>query len=303
MTRRVIIAGAQLGGIGRAETRPRVVARLVALLREAHGRGARVVVFPELALTTFFPRWWMDDQAEIDSYFETEMPNEATRPLFEAARDLGIGFYLGYAELTVEEGQARHYNTSILVDGTGAIVGRYRKVHLPGHADHRPDQPFQHLEKRYFDLPPDGFGVWDFAGGRFGMAICNDRRWTETYRVMALKGAEVVALGYNTPTHIPWAPAYDHLGAFHNHLVMQAGAYQNSMFVVGVAKAGREDGFDLLAGSCIAGPSGEILAMSATSDDEVFTAGCDLDQCFINRRTTFNFSEHRQVRHYGIIAE
>ena len=159
MARNVNIAGAQLGGIARNESRQRVVGRLIDLLHDAHERGAEVVVFPELALTTFFPRWWMEDQAEIDSFFETEMPNAATRPLFDAARELGVGFYLGYAELVLENGKTKHYNAAILVDRAGKIVGKYRKVHLPGHADHRPNMPYQHLEKRYFDVPPDGFGV------------------------------------------------------------------------------------------------------------------------------------------------
>jgi N-carbamoyl-D-amino-acid hydrolase len=303
MARNVNIAGAQLGGIARNESRQRVVGRLIDLLHDAHERGAEVVVFPELALTTFFPRWWMEDQAEIDSFFETEMPNAATRPLFDAARELGVGFYLGYAELVLENGKTKHYNAAILVDRAGKIVGKYRKVHLPGHADHRPNMPYQHLEKRYFDVPPDGFGVWDFAGGRVGMAICNDRRWPETYRVMALKGAEVVMLGYNTPTHIPWEPIYDHLSAFHNHLVMQAAGYQNSMYVVGVAKAGKEEGSNLLAGSCIVAPSGEIIAMASTDGDEVFIARCDLDRCLYNRKAMFNFAEHRQVQHYQNLTE
>ncbi len=303
MARFLNIAGAQLGGIARNESRQSVVSRLVALLREAHGRGAEVVVFPELALTTFFPRWWMEDQAEIDSFFEKEMPNAATQPLFDAAKALGVGFYLGYAELAVQAGKTRHYNTAILVDRSGAIVGKYRKVHLPGHADHRPHMPYQHLEKLYFDVGDIGFGTWDYAGGKFGMAICNDRRWPETYRVMALKGAEVVVLGYNTPTHIPWEPVYDHLSAFHNHLVMQAAGYQNSMYVVGVAKAGMEEGSNLLAGSCIVAPSGEIIALAQTAGDEVLVAKCDLDICLYNRKAMFNFAEHRQVQHYAKITE
>ena len=303
MARFLTIAGAQMGGIARDEPRPRVVARLIALLRDAHGRGAELVVFPELTLTTFFPRWWMEDQAEIDSFFETEMPNAAVQPLFDVARDLKVGFYLGYAELTEEAGKPRHYNTAILVGRSGTIIGKYRKVHLPGHADHRPHMPYQHLEKRYFDVPPDGFGVWDFAPGKMGMAICNDRRWPETYRVMALKGAEVVMLGYNTPTHIPWEPIYDHLSAFHNHLVMQAAGYQNAMFVVGVAKAGKEEGSYLLGGSCIVAPSGEIVALASTDGDEAIVARCDLDLCQYNRKALFNFAEHRQVQHYQIITE
>lgn len=302
MPRYINIAGAQLGPISRDEPRQQVVARMVEMLREAKGRGAKVVVFPELALTTFFPRWWMEDQDEIDSFFEREMPNAATMPLFDTARELEVGFYLGYAELANENGKKKHYNTSILVGRDGNIIGKYRKVHLPGHADHRPHMPFQHLEKYYFDVPPDGFNSWDAFGGRFGMCICNDRRWPETYRVMALQGAEVVLLGYNTPTHIPWEPVYDHLTGFHNHLCMQAGAYQNSMYVVGVAKAGMEEGCALLAGSCIVAPSGEIIAMATTADDEVFNAKCDLDICAYNRRSLFNFAEHRQVQHYEMIT-
>ena len=303
MARYLNIAGAQLGGIARNESREHVVSRMIELLRESKSRGAEVVVFPELALTTFFPRWWMEDKADVDTFFEREMPNAATRPLFEAAKSLGVGMYFGYAELAEDKGVDKHFNTSILVDRAGAIIAKYRKVHLPGHADHRPHMPYQHLEKLYFDVGDLGFGSWDFAGGKFGMAICNDRRWPETYRVMALQGAEVVVLGYNTPTHIPWEPVYDHLSAFHNHLCMQAGAYQNSMYVVGVAKAGAEEGSNLLAGSCIIAPSGEIIAMASTSGDEAFVAKCDLDICLHNRKAMFNFAQHRQVQHYKLITE
>ncbi len=122
---------------------------------------------------------------------------------------LGLGFYLGYAELTHEQGATRHFNTSILVDQAGRIVGKYRKIHLPGHAEHEPWRPFQHLEKRYFEVGNLGFGVWRAFGGIIGMCICNDRRWPETYRVMGLQGVEMVLLGYNTPVHNPPAPEQD----------------------------------------------------------------------------------------------
>ena len=72
----------------------------------------------------------------MDHWFEMEMPNQATRPLFDRARDHGIGFCLGYAEIAEENGAVHHYNTSILVDKSGTVVGKYRKVHLPGHADY-----------------------------------------------------------------------------------------------------------------------------------------------------------------------
>ena len=168
MSRFLTIAGAQLGPIAREETRSEVVARMTALLQQAKNRGCDLVVFPELALTTFFPRWWFDDDAGMDTFFEREMPSDATQPLFNKAKALGLGFYLGYAELVGE----RHYNTSILVDGSGNIIGKYRKVHLPGHDDNRPDLAFQHLEKRYFDVGDIGFPVWRTMGGVLGMMIC-----------------------------------------------------------------------------------------------------------------------------------
>ena len=191
------------------------MARLTALMRQARANGCDVIVYPELALTTFFPRWYFEDQAEIDGFFEREMPGPDTQPLFDLGRELGIGFCLGYAELVVEAGITRRYNTSILVDKSGEIVLKYRKVHLPGHAEHEPWREFQHLEKRYFE-PGSGFGVVDAFGGVMGMAICNDRRWSETYRVMGLQGVELVMIGYNTPVHNPPAPEHDDLSLFHN---------------------------------------------------------------------------------------
>ena len=244
----------------------------------------------------------MPDQAEVDAFFERYMPGPETRPLFELARELSIGFYLGYAELTVEDGVARHYNTSIIVDKSGAIVGKYRKVHLPGHTEHEPWREFQHLEKRYFE-PGRDFPVFNAFGGVFGMAICNDRRWPETYREMGLQGVEMILIGYNTPVHNPPAPEHDDLSLFHNQLVMQAGAYQNGTWVVGVAKGGMEEGVDQIGGSCIVAPSGEIVAACTTKGDELALARCDLDLCNSFKETTFNFDVHRQPEAYRRIVE
>jgi N-carbamoyl-D-amino-acid hydrolase len=303
MARTITVGAAQLGPIGREESRPEVVERLVAHLHEAHRRACDLVVFPELALTTFFPRWWFADQAEIDAFFEREMPSAETRPLFEEASRLGLAFCLGYAEIVEEGTRTRRFNTSILVDRRGRIVGRYRKVHLPGHREHEPERPFQHLEKRYFEPGDLGFPVFETLGGRLGMCICNDRRWPETFRVLGLQGVEMVVLGYNTPRHYPPVPQHDHLNDFHNHLVMQAGAYQNGTWVVGVAKAGREEGCDLIGGSCIIAPTGEIVALASTLEDELIVAACDLDRCREIKQHIFNFALHREPQHYRLIAE
>lgn len=302
MARNIVVGAAQLGPIAREEPRSSAIARMITLMRQASEKGVELVVFPELALTTFFPRWFMPDQVDIDAFFETSMPGPQTEPLFEAAREMGIGFYLGYAELVREEGQMRHFNTSILVDKQGEIVGKYRKVHLPGHREQESWRPFQHLEKRYFKTGNLGFPVFNAFGGTLGMCLCNDRRWPETFRVMGLQQAELVMLGYNTPVHYPPAPEHDHLQDFHNHLVMQAGAYQNGTWVVGVAKAGCEEGCDLIGGTCIIAPTGEIVAQCRTLGDELIVQTCDLDRCREIQTNIFDFAQHREPDSYQLIT-
>jgi predicted amidohydrolase len=303
MPRIITVGAAQLGPIARNETRARVVRRLLDLMHEAHDRRCDLVVYPELALTTFFPRWNVTDRAEVDSFFERSMPSDSTKPLFDEAAQLEIGFHLGYAELAAEDGTVRRFNTSILVDRSGRIVGKYRKIHLPGTAEPVPGRPGQHLEKRYFDVGNLGFRVWRAFGGIMGLCICNDRRWPETYRVMGLQGVEMILLGYNSPVGLGDSFELDALEPFHNHLVMQAGAYQNATWVVGVAKCGLEEGFHMIGQSAIIAPSGEVVAMCTTLDDELIVHRCDLDLGRPYREDIFNFAAHRRPEHYRRIVE
>ncbi len=308
MSRVVRVAAAQLGPIARSESRGQVVDRLISLLHKAHSFGATLVVYPECALTTFFPRWVFDDPAEAEPFFEREMPNSDVQPLFDEARRIGIGFCLGYAELTQEDGRKRRFNTCILVDGRGEVVGKYRKVHIPGLAHADPDGCATNFEKRYFENGNLGFPVFRAFGGIMGMCICNDRRWPETYRVMGLQGAELIMVGYNTGStrmviegnQRVMEPA--HLSTEHNMLVMRAGAYQNCCWVVGVAKAGAEEGSDFLGDTCIIAPTGDVVAKAMGLGDEVIVADCDLSAGDYNRRSMFNFEVNRQLQHYGLIT-
>ena len=115
MSRDLHVAAAQLGPIQKSDSRTEVVARLIELLRQAHSKKAELVVFPELALTTFFPRWFVDDITEADHWYETEMPSKVTQPLFDEAKKLQVGFCLGYAELTATK---ERFNTQILLTAT-----------------------------------------------------------------------------------------------------------------------------------------------------------------------------------------
>ena len=228
------------------------------------------------------------------------MPNLSTQPLFDRARVHGVAISFGYAELTPE---GRHFNTSILTDRTGAINGKYRKIHLPGHSEYDPERTHQHLEKRYFEPGDVGFPVLRNMDAWMGMCICNDRRWPETYREMGLQGVELILLGYNTPSvNSQKGGEGVETRLFHSELSMQAGAYQNSTWVVGVAKAGGGDGHPLMGGSVIVDPDGFVVARAETEADELLVHACDMDRCNFGKSTIFDFKRHRRIEHYTRIA-
>ena len=303
MTRILTVGAAQLGPIQRNDTRADVVERLLLLLHQGAARGCDLIAFPELALTTFFPRWYLEDPVEIDQWYEREMPGAETKVLFDEAKALGVGFTLGYAELHTDEGGVTHrYNAQTMVERDGTVVGTYRKTHIPGHDTYEPHRPFQHLERYYFESGPQGFPVWRAFNGIVGMATCNDRRWPETYRVMGLQGVELITIGYNTPIYYAPDPGQNALQLFHNDLCMASGAYQNGTWVVGVAKGDTEEGVESLCQSAIFAPSGQVVARALTTSDELIVAACDLDLCSNFKHTLFQMDRYREPQHYARIT-
>ncbi|WP_283813066.1 N-carbamoyl-D-amino-acid hydrolase [Bradyrhizobium ivorense] len=305
MVRILRAAAAQMGPTQKADSREHTLGRMLELLETAAARGASLVVFPELAFTTFFPRWYLEGDA-LDQYFERSMPNPAVQRLFDRARALRVGFYIGYAEQAADR---QRYNCSILVDRDGAILGRYRKVHLPGSVEPRAGARFQQLEKRYFSYGDLGFPAFragpDWCHAIMGMMICNDRRWPESWRVLGLQGVELVCVGYNSAAYDPNGGVTEDaaLRTFHSMLVTQANAYMNATWAIAVAKAGDEDGSGLIGGSCIVDPNGRIVAEAATLGDEVVVADLDLDLCRQGKDKMFNFAAHRRPEQYALITE
>jgi Asp/Glu/hydantoin racemase/predicted amidohydrolase len=323
MARIIRIAAAQVGAVHRTDQRPDTMQRLVRLLEDAASKGAQVVLFPECTFTTFFPRYLIEDEAELKSYFEhgDVTTSEKSRAIFEKAKELRVDISIGFAEATAE---GDHYNACVYYHAkSGSILSKYRKVHLPGDVDPFPEpDAVNQLEKRYFkpgDLGFKAFRVPDLTettsnNGEpiFGMMICNDRRWAEAWRCLGLQGVEVVFTGFNTPGWAPqmWGSSSDqspkeaHAEAiFHHKLVMQAHSYTNACFSVSAARCGMDDGkFDLVGGSTIIGPDGKIIAESTTEEDEVIIADCDLDLCLPGKKRTFDFARHRRTEHYAILT-
>ncbi|KAF2254715.1 carbon-nitrogen hydrolase [Trematosphaeria pertusa] len=323
MARIIRIAAAQVGAVHRADARPKTLIRLISLLQEAASKGAEVVLFPECTFTTFFPRHFFSAVAELESFFEhgDVTTAENTRAIFEKAKELGVDICIGFAEAT-DDGE--HYNTCVYYHAkSGSILSKYRKIHLPGDFEPFPDpDAVNQLEKRYFKPGNLGFHAFrvpdltdptaDNGEPIFGMMICNDRRWAEAWRCLGLQGVEVVFTGYNTPG---WAPQMWGISAdqdpktaraeaiFHHKLVMQAHSYTNACFSVSAARCGLDDGkYDLVGGSTIVGPDGKIIAETATEEDEVIVADCDLDLCSPGKKRTFDFGRHRRVEHYSILT-
>jgi len=340
MARTIKIAAAQLGPNHLTSKREDVVDRMLHLLRLAASYGARIILFPELAFVTFFPRYLLQPD-ELDKFFEHGdiLTSPITAALFDEARHLSVDVIVGFAERTPE---GDGFNTSIYYSAsTNSILSKHRKIHLPGFIDPLPDpEAINQLEKRYFQpgnlgftafRPPDlvinaakqsdseesvssGKGPAKKRDPILGMLICNDRRWPEAWRCLALQGTEVVLCGYNTqgdcpelagiPTHKPQTKDEAEATALVDHLlVMQSNCYMNSVYGVCAAKAGLEDGkYELMGGSCIIDPKGKILAMTETRGDEVIAADCDLDEVQYGRDAIFDFGRHRRVEAYSLIT-
>jgi predicted amidohydrolase len=295
MARKLRVGAAQIGGIDIEEPREQVVKRHIALLEEAARQKVDLIVFPECSLTTYFPRLILPE-SEINKFFEKTMPNPSVQPLFDKAKKLEIAFSLGYSEL--EDG--KHYNSSLLVGKNGKIIGKYQKSHIGGTIEPISGRESQYMERRYFLPGNTGFKVWSAFGGKIGMGICYDRRFPEFWRVMGMKGAELVLLGFLSGGR---RRIGSHLGVFHHLLCLQAGAYWNGLWIVASAHCG-------MGHSAIVSPTGEIVAKSYTNKDELIDATIDLDQSkekpFFSPRantTNCNFVRDRRPDLYSIISD
>lgn len=341
-TRKLIVAGAQLGPVHLDSAREETIGRMLKLMDDAHQQKVQLIVYPELALVTFFPRHLLEGD-ELEQYFEQEVDGDIAkspnvRLLFDRAREYQMDMYLGYGECSGADHQ--HYNTAVYYSGAqGKVISKYRKVHLPGTFEpYERIGATQQLEKRYFKPGDYGFEAFRVPGllpdalkgsaqvqanspgaeGKgdpiMGMLICNDRRWPEGWRAYGLQGIELLLCGYNTTS---WAP--DLFGStkktstpekakvealFHNQLAVTYNSYANSCFCINVAKCGPEDGkYPMIAGSSIVDCDGEVMVEAQTEDDELIVAEIDLADCRRGKEKMFAFEKHRRIEHYGLISQ
>ena len=297
MSRILRVAAAQLGPIARAAAARPWIAPMLDLLAQAHAR-LPLVVFPELALTTFFPRWYMTDLAEVDAWFERAMPNAATRPLFERGAELGIGFF-GYAESTPD---GHRFNTAILVDPDGRIVGKYRKVHLPGHAEFDPQRA----------VPAPGEALFRGRRPRLPGVAHDGRHHRHVHlqrpalaRDLSGHGAAGRRAGHARLQHavaeLATAAKRRICGCSTHTCRSRPAPTRTPTYAVASAKGGVEDGHELFGGIHHRQPDGEIVAQAQTEGDELIVADCDLDAT-VRQAHGLQLRPHRRIEHYGRIT-
>ncbi|HLZ69876.1 MAG TPA: nitrilase-related carbon-nitrogen hydrolase [Dehalococcoidia bacterium] len=288
-----LAAAAQLGPA--SPSRAATVARIVSLITAAAGAGAELVVFPELALTPYFPAAIHDD---VSRWFEQELPSPETWAIFEAAAQRRIAVMLPFAE---QDGDAR-FMSAVLIDAHGKGAGRYRKNHIPGRVDPAPDGRDACYEKRYFAPGDLGYPLYDSPVGKLGMLICYDLRFPESYRCCGLAGAELIGIGYNTDlgSEFTGDRALE-LGQERHELPMRAGAAANGVYVIAAGKGGEEAGIRYLGGSCIIAPNGEIIARARGDGDELVMAKIDRERGRAIRER-LNLAQNRRPEQYGILT-
>jgi N-carbamoylputrescine amidase len=276
MTREVTVAATQMRcGADRA----RNVARAEALVREAAGRGANIVLLQELFETVYFC------QEQRQELFELAAP-AAGHPTLERmsalAKELGVVLPVSF----FERANMAHYNAVMVIDADGRQLGRYRKSHIP-------DGP-GYQEKFYFNPGDTGFKTYDTRYGRIGCAVCWDQWFPEAARVMAVRGAEILFY----PTAIGSEPQDKGVDSKdHWQRTMQGHAAANMTPLVASNRIGHEQmdsgAIDFYGSSFIADETGGKVAEASRDKEEVLTATFDLDQIRARRAAWGLFRDRR----------
>lgn len=250
MKEQLVIAAAQMGP--NSEVIEENTERIIELMSQAHKQGVKLICFPELALTPFFA---VKNTRHIEHYF-LDASHPSLHTIKAKAKQFKMNVILGYAEKT----PIQYFNSALIINHEGEIVGNYRKMHLPGALI---DDAVGNFEKIYFAPGNCNYPVFDLGIAKVGLQICYDRHFPEGYRSLALSGAEIIfnltaASSYGTDWR---ADTWE--------LLLRARAFENGTFVVGVNKAGPEYGKDYFGKSMIVSPlGGKILSVAEKSNND-----------------------------------
>lgn len=282
--RKVTLAVTQMP-VGR--DRGESLAKAEVLVRRAADEGADIVLIQELFETPYFC------QDQLPENFELARPVEGNEGIarFQAlARELNVVLPFSFFE---RAGQA-HFNSVAMIDAGGAMLGLYRKTHIPDGVGYQ--------EKYYFNPGDTGFRVWETKFGKVGLGICWDQWFPETARCLVLGGAEVLLY----PTAIgtePQFPEWD--SRDHWQRAMQGHAASNMVPLVASNRIGKEKGknseMTFYGSSFIADETGAKVAEADRTSEGVLTHTFDLD-AIRNQRAQWGFFRDRRPAHYGALV-
>lgn len=277
----ITVAALQLALGGSVEEN---IAHVSELVREAAAKGAKVILPPELFEGPYFCR------VEDEGLFATARPTEA-HPSVVAMRKLAaeLGVYIPTSFF--ESDGPHYYNSLAMIDDTGAIMGLYRKSHIP-------DGP-GYEEKFYFRPGNTGFKTWDAADTRIGVGVCWDQWYPETARAMMLMGAEILFY----PTAIgtePHDPSLDTSRLWRRAMIGHA--VSNVVPVIAANRIGDECGQHFYGHSFICDERGDLIAEFGAGETGVLTATLDLDRVK-RHRAAFGFFRDRRPELYTRLVE
>ena len=191
MARHIKVAAAQMGPNNEGISREEIVERMLALLDLAIQDQVELIAYPGDGADHVLPE--EDPRRTSTSSSRTRCRPRRSSPCCGAPPRRAWRCTSGFCE----KADGKYFNTALLTDRDGRLCGTFRKIHLPG--TNAADGFAQVYEPYYFAHGDTGYRVFDAAGVRVGIAICQDRRYPESYRALALQGAEIILIGYNTP--------------------------------------------------------------------------------------------------------
>jgi N-carbamoylputrescine amidase len=259
-------------------------------IREAAARGAQIICLQELFRSQYFCR---EENADLFDLAEP-IPGPSTEALRPLARELQVSII---ASLFERRAAGLYHNTAVAIDADGALLGLYRKMHIP-------DDP-AYYEKYYFTPGDLGFRNFDTRFGRVSPLVCWDQWYPEAARLAALGGAQVVFY----PTAIGWHPHEKAQFGKAQHdawrTIQRAHAIANGVYVAAVNRVGYEgtpeSGIEFWGGSFVCDPFGQVIAEASHDREEILVAECDPRRSEEVRRN-WPFLRDRRIDAYGPIT-
>jgi predicted amidohydrolase len=287
MARTIRVASAQTGSV-ESEDMSSTVPRAVKMIEDAAAKDVQIMTFCELFLSPFFPNRLVED----NDHFFTEPTGPVLAPILDAAKKHSIALILPFGE----RANTGNYNSALVVNSAGKILGTYRKTHIPAYFPNPKAGATGSYEKFYF-TPGGSLPVFDVDGVRVGVQICNDRLYPEGSRALALSGAEIIFM----PIAYSVYANPEHRNSIWD-LAIRSRAFENGVYVVAANKVGVEGVRTHLGRSMIVDPTGMKMAEASNEKEELLVQELDLDAVSASRKK-FPWWRDRRPDLYGSISQ